>query len=69
MSFPPSYLLAGASPFPLDVGYLIFGGIQVSPLNSYSAASCNFGVLAGEAEHMSFYSTIIGNVTAFQYAV
>ena len=65
MSLHPSYLLAGGSPFPWDVVYLIFGGIQLSPVNSCSAASCNFGVLAGEAEHMSFYSTIIGNVTAF----
>ena len=48
MRFHPSYLLSGASPFPLDVGYLIFGGIQLSPVKSCSAASCNFGVLAGE---------------------
>ena len=28
MQFHPSYHLAGASPLPLDVGYLFLGGIQ-----------------------------------------
>ena len=36
-----------------------FGGIQHFPVDGCSAASCNFGVLAGEDEHMSFYSTIL----------
>ena len=35
------------------------GGIQHSPVDSCSAASCNFGVLLGEDEHISFYSTIL----------
>ena len=38
MQFCPSYHLAVASPFPLDVGY-DFGGIQHSPVDSCSAAS------------------------------
>ena len=35
------------------------GGIQHSPVDSCSAASCNFGVLLREDEHISFYSTIL----------
>ena len=45
--------------FPLDVGHLFFGRIQQSPVDGCSAASCNFGVLAGEDEFMSFYSAIL----------
>ena len=36
-----------------------FGGIQHSLVDGYSAASCHFGVLTGEDEHMSFYSMIL----------
>ena len=39
-----------------------FGGIQCSPVNGGSAASCNFGVLAGENECTSFYSTILDDM-------
>ena len=35
-------------------GVSFFGGIQHSPVDGYSAASCNFGVLAGADEHMFF---------------
>ena len=60
--FCPSYCLAGASPLPLDVVYLFFfGGIQHSPVNGCSAASCNFGVLTGKDEHTSFYSIMLDN--------
>ena len=38
---------------------IVFGEIQHSPVNSCSAASCSFGVLAGEHECMSFYSAIL----------
>ena len=39
--------------FVLGCGYLFFeGGVQLPP-----AGSCNFGVLEGEDEHTSFYST------------
>ena len=54
----PSYHLTGASPFSLDVGYLVFAGIQHSPVNGCSAVSYNFGVLIGEDKHKSFYSAM-----------
>ena len=44
--------------FVLGCGVSFFGGIQHSPVNDCSAASCSFGVLAGEDERMSFYPTI-----------
>ena len=39
--------------FALGHGVSFFGGIQYSPVDGCSAASCNFGVLVGEDEHMS----------------
>ena len=36
--------------FALGHGVYFFGGIQHSPVNGCSTASCNFGVLAGEDE-------------------
>ena len=47
-----------ASPLLLDVGCLFFGGILHSFIDSCSAESFNFGVLTGEDERRSFYSTI-----------
>ena len=44
--------------FALRRGVSFFGGIQHSPVDG-SAASSNFGVLTGEDECMSFYSTIL----------
>ena len=44
--------------FALGHGVSFFGGIKHSPVDGCSAASCNFGVLAGEDERTSFYSTI-----------
>ena len=44
--------------FALGCGVYFFGGIQHYPTDRCSAASCNFGVLTGEDEHMFFYSTI-----------
>jgi len=41
----------------LDMGYLVFGGLQNPPVGGCSTASCDFGVLVEENEHMSFYST------------
>ena len=35
-----------------------FCGIQHAPLNGYSVTSCNFGVIAGEDEYVSFYFAI-----------
>ena len=45
--------------FAIRCGVSFFGGIQYSPVNGSSAAGCNFGVLAEEDEHTSFYSTIL----------
>ena len=42
--------------FALGCGVSLFGGIQHSPVNGCSMVSCNFGVLTGEDERMSFYS-------------
>ena len=41
------------------VSFFFFCGIQYSPFTGCSAASCNFGVLAGEDEHVSFNSAIL----------
>ena len=38
---------------------IFFGGIKHSPVNGYSAVSCNFGVLPGEDERMCLYSAIL----------
>ena len=53
-------LLGGFStPFLLFInGASFFGRIQLSSVNSCSAVSCNFGILTGEDEHTSFYSTV-----------
>ena len=37
-------------------------GLQHSPVNGCSAKTCNFGVLAGEDECMSFYSIILSGI-------
>ena len=44
--------------FGSGVSFSFFGVIQHSPVDGCSAASCNFGVLAGEDECTSFYSTV-----------
>ena len=38
---------------------IFFGGIQHSPVDGFSAVSCNLGVLPGEDERTSFYYTIL----------
>ena len=43
----------------LGRGVSFFGGIQHSPVDGCWAEICNFGVLAGEDECMSFYSAIL----------
>ena len=48
-----------ASALSLDVGYLFLGGFQHPPVDGFSAANCNFGVLAGGNERMSFYSATL----------
>ena len=44
--------------FALGRGVSFFGGIQHSLVDGCSTASCDFGVLTGEDELMSFYSAI-----------
>ena len=55
-----SPLLPSCWRFSFALGHEVsyFGGIQHSPVNGCSAASCNFGVLAGEDERTSFYPAI-----------
>jgi hypothetical protein len=48
---------------------IFFGGIQHSSLDSHSAASCNFGVLSGEVECMSFYSAILDKMLRMEKAI
>ena len=55
---PPCWGLS----FALGHGVSFFGYIQHSPVDDCSAASCNFGVLTGEDECMSFYATILGQL-------
>ena len=52
--------------FNLGCGVSFFGGIQHSPIDDCSAVSCNFGVLIGEDESTSFYSTILLGVKLLQ---
>ena len=39
-------------------GVSLFGGFQHSPVEK-STASCDFGALAGEDKHTSFYSAVL----------
>ena len=48
-----------ASALSLDVGYLFLGGFQHPPVDGFSAASCDFGVLTGEDEYTSLYSAVL----------
>ena len=45
--------------FALGHGVSVSGGIQHSPVNGCSGASCNFGVLTGVDEHTSVHSAIL----------
>ena len=62
-NFTPPTILLGLFLCPCMCGIFFLGGIQHSPVNGCSAASCNFGVLAGEDERMSFYSAIWSGIT------
>ena len=55
-------LLLSCCGFPCVLGYKVSFSVvfQCPPVNSYSIASCDFGVLAREDECMSFYSTVLG---------
>ena len=60
-NFAPPTVLLGL-PFALGCRVSFFGVIQLSPADGCSAASCNFGVLAGEDECTSFYFTILEKI-------
>ena len=45
--------------FALGCGVCFFGGIQHSPVDGCSAASCKVDVLTGDDEHTSFYCAIL----------
>ena len=49
----------GGFSFVLGRRVSFLGEIQHSPVDGFSAVSCNFGVLAGEDVHTSFYSAIL----------
>jgi len=49
--------------FFFECGVSFFGGFPHPPVDGRSAASCDYGALAGENEHLSFYSTIFGAAT------
>ena len=55
----PSYHLIVAAPLTLDLGYLFLVEFQHPSIDGRWTASCDFGVLTGEDEHRSFYSTIL----------
>ena len=57
-----------ASALSLDVGYLFLGGFQHPPVDGFSAASCDFGVLTGEDECMSFPDGLGATVLPVQKA-
>ena len=63
---PPTIFLVLLLFFGLGRGVPVFSGIQHSPVNGCSAVSCNFGVLTGEDENMSFYSAIFCQIH-FEY--
>ena len=54
LSLLPSF---GGFSFALGNGVSFWGGIEHSPVNGFSAVSCNFAGLTGEDEHTSFYFT------------
>ena len=56
MQFSPSYHLVGASPLPLDVGYLSGGDPTFACRWLFN--SCDLGVLTGDDEHRPFHSAI-----------
>ena len=55
--FAPPTVLLGLLLCPWTEG-IFFGGTQHSFVDDCSAEYCNFGVLAGEDEHTSFYFAI-----------
>ena len=66
--FTPPTILLGLLLCPWMWG-VFFGEIQHSPVDGYSAASCTFGVLAGEGECASFYPTTLGIIVTLNYII
>ena len=56
--FSPPTILLGLL-FALGYGISFSGGIQHSPVNGCSAASCSFGVFTGKDERMSFCFAVL----------
>ena len=64
-TIPPLLPSCWGFSFALRNGVSFFGVIQHFPVNSYSAASCNFGVLAGEDECIPYIIQLNGNNCKF----
>ena len=64
-------LLLSCCGFSCVLGYKVSFLVvfQCSPINSYSIASCDFGVLTREDECMSFYSTTLGFLITHQQTI
>ena len=62
---PPTVSLLLLCPWMWDIYIFFFSDVfQHPPVDVCSAARCDFGVLAREDEHMSFYSTtLISSIT------
>ena len=54
--------------FAAGRGVYFLSGIRPFPVDGCPAASCDFGVPAGEDEHISFYSAILGDIHTFSVA-
>ena len=66
---PPIILWGFSFALGHTVLFFFFYGIQHSPVDGCSAASCAFGVLAGEGERTSFYSTTLGVIVTLNYII
>ena len=56
-NFAPPAILLGPLLCPWTWG-IFFGGVPHSPVDGRFTESCSLGVLAGEDDHMSFYSAV-----------
>ena len=59
MSCPSWVALHGMAHSFIELDKAVIQVISYSPVDEYSAVSCNFGVLTGEDELPSFYSAIL----------
>ena len=65
--FTPPTILLGLLLCPWTWVSFFFAGIQHSSVSGCSAVSCNFGVITGEDEHMSFYYAIFKLVKVMEF--